>query len=60
MLNLWKKHPIIGGKGATGHGRVKICIDFEKEDEEKYLEFLHSNKPGIVTVLDKLCGDWKP
>lgn len=59
-LNLWNHYSIIGGKMGTGHGKIKICLDYDHSDEIVYLNYLQNNKKEIITTLDSLCGDWKP
>lgn len=59
-LNLWNEYPVIGGKMGTGHGRVKIFLDYNREDEKTYLEYLKNNKEKITGVLDDLCQGWTP
>jgi len=60
LLNLWHEYPVIGGKAATGHGRVKINIDYSKEDEKDYLNYIDENKEKIVSKLDLLCKEYTP
>lgn len=59
-LNLWNQYPVIGGKMGTGHGQVKICLEYNPEDENTYLEFLKTEKENIISVLDGLCREWTP
>jgi len=56
MINLWQKHPFIGGKSSTGYGKIKfieIKSDFTLDDS-KYMQFINQNKNEIVKILQEL------
>lgn len=66
MIKLWQLRPYVGGKSATGYGKVKfvnirtraLTADGEEGefalDDSKYREFVMKNKDYIVKVLQEL------
>ena len=55
MMVLWEKNPYVGGKIATGQGKIEMKYSFPKDiGPDKYVEFLKTNKDKIVGVLDEL------
>lgn len=52
-LNRFKEIPYIGGKSATGHGKVNVKYD-EFSDEILYYNYLHNNKEEITNYLKLL------
>ncbi len=53
MIELWKERPFIGGKSASGFGRIEINYDIPYSSKE-YLEFIKKNKEKIIKVLEEL------
>lgn len=59
-LNLWNERPYIGGKQATGYGKVQLNYPgWKKNDEEDYLNYIGDNKEEITVFLDKLVAKFK-
>lgn len=55
MIKLWKSYPYVGGKLATGHGKIELGYQsLEGYDSRKYVHLLKKNSKRIVEVLDEL------
>lgn len=60
MFELWETRPYVGGKSATGYG--KLNLDYPKINElssTPYLNYLQYNKEDITSFLDRIVGTWK-
>lgn len=47
MMKLWKEHNVIGGNSARDSGMINLNIEIPENADEKYLEYIHSNKEKI-------------
>jgi hypothetical protein len=55
MIELWKEHSIIGGRSASGDGKLRLGYDI-KFDQKAYLDFLSEKKKEINEFLGELNG----
>lgn len=53
MIKLWKEYPVIGGKGATGDGRIQLGYELEWTDD-RYLDFVFDKKEEMKSMLSNL------
>jgi len=56
MIKLWNQHPFIGGKSASGYGKIKFLEtkpDFTLDDS-LYLTFIREKKNEILKILQEL------
>ena len=52
-IELWEKHPTVGGRSSSGDGIVKLDYNIPF-DSKAYLEFLDENKEEIIRLLEEL------
>lgn len=52
---LWQEQPIVGGKSASGYGRVAIHYE-GLPDPEPYLAFLRERREKVVQALTSMFG----
>ncbi len=50
-LDLLKKSEFIGGKSATGHGRVEYNFDIPEGASQPYIDYLEANKEAMRTFV---------
>ena len=55
MIELWKGNPVIGGRSASGDGKLSLDYKFvDNIDVFDYLRFLEKNKSSVVKLLEEL------
>jgi hypothetical protein len=47
MMRLWQEHNVIGGNSARDSGMIDIHINIPKAADNKYLEYIRSNREKI-------------
>jgi hypothetical protein len=52
-LNIFSELGIIGGKSATGHGKVKVEVE-QFSDSKLYLDYMGKNKNMIIEYIKEL------
>lgn len=59
-INLLKERPYLGGKGATGYGKMQFNYpSIEGLTDTAYTEYITEHKEEMVELLDELVGTWK-
>jgi CRISPR/Cas system CSM-associated protein Csm3 (group 7 of RAMP superfamily) len=59
-VNLLKERPYLGGKGATGYGKMKFDYPtLEGATDTAYRDYVNDNKEEMIKLLDELVGTWK-
>jgi CRISPR/Cas system CSM-associated protein Csm3 (group 7 of RAMP superfamily) len=55
LIALWAEDPRIGGKGASGYGRLRLAYDEAVlPSADLYRTFVGHNRAEILSVLDRL------
>ena len=55
MLDLWRERPYVGGKAASGHGKLRIVYDCPATPDA-YLRYLETEQQSIRELLDEIGG----
>jgi len=58
VLKIWLEMPFVGGKSATGYGKLNIQFS-DKLDDSKFVQFLQDNREQIIAFLNGLQEEYK-
>ena len=60
MFELWESRPYVGGKSATGYGKLELDYPMINElSSKEYTDYIKNNKDKISDFLDGLVKIWK-
>lgn len=59
-INLLKERPYLGGKGATGYGKMQFnYAGLDGLTDTDYIDYVSEHKDEMTALLDELVGKWK-